>query len=315
MKKVLIAGHTGLVGSALTHRLETQHAGLMPVVLGTKVDYRDPVMTQQIIGEIAPDAIVICAGRVGGIGDNIHRPADYVYDNAMIQTNIIKAAHAHNVSKLIALGSSCIYPRECEQPMIESAFLSGPYEPTNRAYAVAKTLGIEMCRAYRKQYLNNFYAIMPPNLFGANDNFREHQSHVVAALLRKVYEAEDGDTIEIWGDGSPRREFMHVDDLASAIEFCLLNVDAWHCEPHGFINAGSSEDMSIAELAETIIQISGKNLRARFNTDHPSGMPRKMMDSSKMQALGWRNEISLRYGLVATWEWMQEHWHEDFVRK
>lgn len=315
MKRVLIAGHTGLVGSAVMRRLATQDAGMVPVAPITRIDYRDPVMTQQAVSEIAPDAIVVCAGRVGGIADNIHHPADYVFDNAMIQMNLIKAAHASNVKKLIALGSSCIYPRECEQPMKEGQFLTGAYEPTNRAYAVAKTLGIELCRSYRQQYLNNFYALMPPNLYGPHDNFRPEQSHVVAALLRKVYESKDGDTIEVWGDGTPRREFMHVDDLASAIEFCLLNVDAWHCEPDGFMNAGSNEDMSIAELAQTLIDISGKDVMAVFDSDKPLGMPRKMMDSSKIHSLGWHSEISIRYGLASTMEWMEEHWHENFVRK
>lgn len=318
MKRVLIAGHNGMTGRAVTRRLSNQEAGFIPVEAsldGNRIDFRDPIMTQQLIGTKQPDAIVICAGRVGGIADNISRPADYIHDNTLIQCNIIKAAHAYNIPKLITLGSSCIYPRECPQPMREEMFLTGNFEPTNQSYAVAKTVGIEMCRAYWKQYSRNYYAIMPPNMYGPYDNFRPQQSHVVAALLRKVKEMEEVGQLEVWGTGRPLREFMHVDDLASAVEFCLSNVNAWDCEPYGFINAGTGSSQTIAELATSISVISDKVQSLRFNPSKPDGMPVKQMDSSKINQLGWSHSVDLFVGLTDTWKWLEENWDSDAIRK
>jgi len=319
MKRVLIAGHTGMTGRAVMRRLSNQEAGFIPVdasLNGNRIDFRDPIMTQQLIGDKQPDAIVICAGRVGGIADNISRPADYIHDNALMQCNIIKAAHAHNVPKLITLGSSCIYPRGCDQPMKEEHFLTGTFEPTNQSYAVAKAVGIEMCRAYHKQYSRNYYSIMPPNLYGPHDNFRPHQSHVVAALLRKAKEVADGGQLEVWGTGRPLREFMHVDDLASAVEFCLMNVNAWDCDPYSFIiNAGTNSSHTIKQLAEAVGEVSDTFGSLRFDQSKPDGMPMKQMDSSRINDLGWSHSINLLDGLDDAWRWMNENWRSDVIRK
>lgn len=307
-----------MTGRAVMRRLSNQEAGFIPVEAsldGNRVDFRDPIMTQQLIGSKQPDAIVICAGRVGGIADNIRRPVDYIHDNTLIQCNFIKAANAYNVPKLITLGSSCIYPRQCQQPMKEKMFLTGNFEPTNQSYAVAKTVGIEMCRAYWNQFSRNYYAIMPPNLYGPYDNFRPDQSHVVASLLRKAKEVEKGEQLEVWGTGKPKREFMHVDDLASAVEFCLTNVDAWDCDPNGFINAGTNSSHTITQLAEAIGAISDTFSSLRFDQSKPDGMPVKQMDSSRINELGWSHSISLLDGLDDAWGWMNENWESDVIRR
>lgn len=312
--KVLVAGHTGMVGSSVVRRLQDSR-NITCITPAERVDFRDATATQSLVARTQPSAIVICAGKVGGIGDNIKHPAEYVANNAAIQLNIIQAAHAYNVPKLIALGSSCIYPRLCPQPMLEEHFLTGPYEPTNRPYAVAKTLGIELCRAYWQEYLRNYYALMPPNLYGPNDNFRPHQSHVVAALIRKVKLANRGEDLVVWGSGNPRREFMHVDDLASAIEFCLLKVNAWDCGGDGFINVGTGEERSIRELAGEVIRVSGKQLKVVFDKSKPDGMPTKRMDASRLRAHGWSSRIQLAEGLASTWQWVEEQWDLPTTRK
>jgi len=301
--RVFIAGHTGLVGRALLRRLQLAEDYIVthPV---TRVDYRNPAATLEAIRVSEVDAVVIAAGKVGGIGGNIAAPADFTHDNASIQLNIIEAARACGVRKLIALGSSCIYPRLCKQPMCEEDFLTGPYEPTNRGYAVAKTLGIEMCRAYHAQHGCNFYALMPPNLYGPWDNFRPAESHVVAALLNRVSATPNYGELTVWGSGNPRREFMHADDLASAVQFCLNKVNAEHCGDAGFLNAGTGESCSIRELAELVIKASGKTVQIKHDRSKPDGMPNKLMNSDNIHNLGWRHAISLKDGLKTTWDWL-----------
>lgn len=317
--KVLVAGHTGMVGRAVIRTLN-EHPHLYDVLIAPdrnslRHDYLDQLATARAMEDLRPDCVVICAAKVGGILDNMQRPVEFLADNAAIQWNIIRAANLCGVGKLIALGSSCIYPRHCPQPMQEDMLLTGSFEPTNQAYAIAKVAGIELCRSYRNQYGKNFYALMPPNLYGPYDNFTEGKSHAVAALLRKAYDALPRADFTVWGTGKARREFMHVDDLASAIEFCIANVNAEDTGKAGFINSGSGEDCTIGKLAEMICDVSGKGLVVDYDASKPDGMPSKMMDSSRIKALGWSGKIGLREGLERTWNWMEENYEQNYVRK
>jgi GDP-L-fucose synthase len=237
---------------------------------------------------------------VGGIVANSTRPAEFIYDNLMIHGTVVHAAHVFGVKKLLYLGSSCIYPRECPQPMREEYLLSGALEPTNEPYAVAKIAGIKLCQAYRRQYGCNFISAMPTNLYGPNDNFDLTSSHVLPALIRKFHEAREGgrDEVVIWGTGTPRREFLHVDDLADA---CLYVMRHW--EEEGHINVGTGEDLSIRELAELVRDVVHPSARLTFDRSKPDGMPRKLLDVSRLHALGWRHRIPLRKGIVTSYEW------------
>jgi GDP-L-fucose synthase len=295
--KIFVAGHRGLVGSAVMRRLES--SGFTNIVTRThsELDLRDPHAVDALFASERPEYVILAAAKVGGILANAMRPADFIFDNLMIAANVIDAAHRHGVAKLLNLGSSCIYPKHAPQPLREDALLSGHLEPTNRAYAIAKIAAIELCDAYRAQHGCSFISAMPTNLYGPEDNFDLETSHVLPALLRKVVEAEERGApgITVWGSGTPRREFLFVDDLADACLFLLERFD----EP-GPINVGTGIDISIRELAELICSVVGYRGALEFDTSRPDGTPRKLMDVTRLAALGWSARTSLRDGIERT---------------
>jgi GDP-L-fucose synthase len=297
-----VAGHTGLVGSALTRRLRRERVEILTIP-HAELDLRRQDDTRAFIAAQRPDAVIVAAATVGGILANSSRPADFLYDNLMIAANVIHAAHEADVQRLLFLGSSCIYPRLAPQPMAEGALLTGPLEPTNQWYAIAKIAGLKMCAAYREQHGRSYIAAMPTNLYGPGDNFDPLGSHVIPALIGKIHKAvREGGDVEIWGTGKPLREFMHVDDLADAIVFLLRHYDgAEH------INIGTGEEVSIDALARMIGEIAG--FKGEFVFDHakPDGAPRKLIDSSRLRALGWRAGYDLRRGLEQTYAWYRNN--------
>ncbi|HSK78781.1 MAG TPA: GDP-L-fucose synthase, partial [Thermoanaerobaculia bacterium] len=258
-----------------------------------------------------PEYVFMVAGTVGGILANSTRPAEFIYDNLMMHATVVHASHLHGVKRLLYLGSSCIYPRECAQPITEEALLTGLLEPTNEPYAIAKISGIKLCQAYRLQYGADFISAMPTNLYGPNDNFDLRSSHVLPALMRKFHEARVSGSGEVvvWGTGAPRREFLHVDDLADACLYLMRHYDG---DSH--VNVGTGEDLSIRELAETIREIVAPGVRLTFDTEKPDGMPRKLLDVSRLHGLGWRHRIDLREGIEQTYRWFTEHWDRADVR-
>jgi GDP-L-fucose synthase len=302
--RIYVAGHRGLVGSAVVRRLE--RAGARNVLTATRhqVDLRDQAAVNYWFKANRPEYVYLVAGTVGGILANSTRPAEFIYDNMLIHATVVHAAHLYGVKKLLYLGSSCIYPRLCAQPMREEELLSGALEPTNEAYALAKIAGIKLCQAYRRQYGANFVSAMPTNLYGPNDNFDLTQSHVLPAMIRRFHEARlNGATeVVIWGTGSPRREFLHVDDLADA---CVFLMDRY--EEEGHINVGTGEDLSIRDLAELIRAVVHPHAVLRFDSSKPDGMPRKLLDVSRLHALGWRHTIALGEGIESTYRWFVDH--------
>jgi GDP-L-fucose synthase len=298
-KKVWVAGHNGMVGSALVRRLASENCEIVTVDRNT-VDLKDQAATRAWIMDAKPDAIFLAAAKAGGILANDTYPVDFLYDNLMIEANVIEASYRAKVSKLLFLGSSCIYPKLAQQPIPEEALLTGPLEPTNEWYAVAKIAGIKLCQAYRKQYGCDFISVMPTNLYGPGDNFDLNTSHVIPALIRKAYESKiRGDNeLVIWGTGMPRREFLHVDDCADA---CVHLLKVYSSD--GYINVGSGEDQTIAELAKLIVAIVGLNGEVTYDTSKPDGTPRKLMSTFKLSALGWTAGILLREGLEGTYRW------------
>ncbi|HXG53864.1 MAG TPA: GDP-L-fucose synthase, partial [Vicinamibacterales bacterium] len=272
-----------------------------------QLDLRDQAAVNYWFRANRPDFVYLVAGTVGGILANSTRPAEFIYDNMMIHATVVHAAHQYGVKKLLYLGSSCIYPRNCDQPMTEEQLLTGALEPTNESYAISKIAGIKLCEAYRKQYSDNFISAMPTNLYGPNDNFDLASSHVLPAMIRKCHDAKiNGQTdVAIWGTGTPRREFLHVDDLADACVFLMEHYDgAQH------INVGTGEDLSIRELAETVRDIVHPSATLTFDTSKPDGSPRKLLDVSRLRALGWTHRINLRDGIESTYRWFLEHHHE-----
>jgi GDP-L-fucose synthase len=298
--RIYVAGHGGLVGSAICRRL--LDAGYASPIVRTsrELDLRDPAAVREFFAAEKPEYIFLAAARVGGILANSTRPAEFIYDNLAIEMNVIHAAQAAGVKKLQLLGSSCIYPKFAPQPIHEDALLSGPLEPTNEWYAVAKIAGIKMAQAYRKQYGFRAISLMPTNLYGPGDNFDLTSSHVVPALLRKFREAvkSDANEVEIWGTGSPRREFLHVDDLAGAALFLML-----HYDREEIVNVGTGEDVTIRELAELIGSITGFRGRLVFDASKPDGTPRKLLDVTRLNGLGWKARIPLVEGIRSTYEW------------
>jgi GDP-L-fucose synthase len=298
--RIFVAGHRGLVGSALTRALERE--GFTSVLTATReqLDLRDQAAVNYWFRANRPEYVYLVAGTVGGIMANSTRPAEFIYDNMMIHATVVHAAHVYSVTKLLYLGSSCIYPREAPQPMGESALLTGRLEPTNEAYAIAKIAGIKLCEAYRTQYGANFISGMPTNLYGPNDNFDLTASHVLPALIRKFHDAKmtGAASVPIWGSGTARREFLHVDDLADACLFLMRGYNE-----AGHVNIGTGEDVTIRELAEMVRDVVYENASLDFDASKPDGSPRKLLDIAKLHRLGWRHRISLREGLAATYEW------------
>lgn len=297
--KIYIAGHRGMVGSAILRKLKKE--GYENFVLHTsrELDLRDQKAVEQFFSAEKPDYVFLAAAKVGGIVANNTYRAEFLYDNLMIQNNIIHNSHQQGVKKLLFLGSSCIYPKMAPQPLKEDYLLTGLLEPTNEPYAIAKISGIKMCDAYRHQYGSNFISAMPTNLYGPNDNYDLKNSHVLPALIRKFHEAKENNAefVEIWGTGSPLREFMHVDDLAEACYFLMHNYN----DP-GFVNVGTGVDISIKDLALLIKRIVGFNGELRFDTSKPDGTPRKLMDVSKIKSMGFEPTISLEKGIEITYQ-------------
>ncbi|KUG07181.1 GDP-L-fucose synthase family protein [Solirubrum puertoriconensis] len=304
--KIYVAGHRGMAGSALVRRL--QRAGYNNLVLRTskELDLRNQAAVAAFFAEEKPEYVLLAAAKVGGIVANNTYRADFLYDNLMIEANVLEQARVHGVKKLLYLGSSCIYPKMAPQPIKEEYLLTGPLEQTNEPYAIAKIAGLKLCEAYRDQHGCQFITVMPTNLYGTGDNYHPENSHVMAALLRKISEAAalGLPQVEVWGTGKPYREFLHVDDLADACLHLLLHYDGR--EP---INVGTGEDLTIRELAETIAELTGFRGELVFNTSRPDGTPRKLLDVSRLHGLGWRHQIELREGIRRVLE--AAEWQSD----
>ena len=302
--KVYVAGHRGLVGSALVRALESVGAGEIVGWSSGELDLRDREAAIDAISEAKPDVVIDAAARVGGIMANSTYPVDFLKDNMLIQTNIMDAAHSTDVERFLFLGSSCIYPRHATQPIRESSLMTGPLEPTNQAYAMAKIAGIYYIEAFRTQYNRRWISAMPTNLYGPRDNFNLETSHVLPAFIRRFHEAKESgaSSVTVWGTGAPRREFLHVDDLARA---CLILLDKY--DSHETINVGWGNDLPIKELAETVADVIGFHGDIEWDTTKPDGMPRKLLDTSRINALGWEPSIGLRDGLTSTYNWYLEN--------
>lgn len=302
-KRVWVAGHRGMAGSAIVRRLKSEGCEILTVGRG-ELDLRRQAEVERWVAERQPQAVFLAAAKVGGILANNSRPAEFLYDNLAIETNVLHAAYQARVEKLLFLSSSCVYPRLAPQPMKEEALLTGPLEPTNEWYAVAKIAGMKLCQAYRRQYGCDFISAMPTNLYGPGDNYDPASSHVAAAMQVKVHEAKERgtDTIQIWGTGTPRREFLHVDELADAVVFLMKN---YSDELH--VNVGTGEDMSIRELAELVAEVAGWRGRFEYDPSKPDGMPRKVMDVSRLRALGWSARVAPREGLGMAYDWYVRH--------
>lgn len=308
--KVYVAGHNGLVGSAIKRQLEIQGYYQIIVRSSKELDLRNQADVNQFFTEEKPNYVFLAAAKVGGILANHTKPAQFIYDNLLIQSNVIHAAYENQVKKLLFLGSSCIYPKLAPQPMKEKYLLTGELEPTNEPYAIAKIAGIKMCSSYNRQYETDYLSVMPTNLYGINDNFNLNSSHVLPALIRKFHEAKvmGHGHVEVWGTGKPMREFLFVDDLADA---CVYFMQNYHAEDIGeFVNIGTGQDITIAELANLIKEIVGYQGQVNFNVEKPDGTPRKLLDVSKMSRLGWGPKVSLEDGIRTTYEWFQTNFKE-----
>jgi GDP-L-fucose synthase len=302
-RRVWVAGHRGMVGAAIVRRLASENCEILTADR-TQVDLMRQDQVERWMANARPDVIFLAAAKVGGIQANDTRPAEFLFDNLMIEANIIAAAHQNKVAKLLFLGSSCIYPKLAPQPIPEGALLTGPLEPTNEWYAIAKIAGIKLAQAYRKQYGCDFISAMPTNLYGPGDNFDLQSSHVMPALIRKAHEAKlaGAGEFRVWGSGAPRREFLHVDDCADALVFLMQRYSA---DEH--VNVGSGEDIPIAKLASLVAKAVGFEGRLSFDRTKPDGTPRKLMSGDKLKAMGWTPKVSLHEGLRATYTWFAEH--------
>jgi GDP-L-fucose synthase len=310
--RIFVAGHRGLVGGALLRRLEAEGFGRLLTATRDQLDLRDQAAVNYWFRANRPEYVIMAAGTVGGILANSTRPAEFLYDNLMMHATTVHAAHLHGVRRLLYLGSSCIYPRESAQPIREEYLLTGLLEPTNEAYAIAKISGIKLCQSYHRQYGCDFISAMPTNLYGPGDNFDLNASHVLPALIRRFHEARlAGDsTVVVWGTGTPRREFLHVDDLADA----CLHLMRHYADPMLHVNVGTGEDVSIAEAAEMVRDVVAPGVSIRYDSSKPDGMPRKRLDVSRLHATGWRHRIDLRAGIEGTYRWFSEHWGAGDVR-
>ena len=298
-RRIWVAGHNGMVGSAVVRQLQQRDCSVLTVAR-QDLDLRDQAAVSGWLSQNKPDAIILAAAKVGGIYANDTYPADFLYENLVLETNIINGAHQAGIDKLVFLGSSCIYPRMAPQPIKEEYLLTGALEATNEWYAVAKIAGIKLCQAYRKQHGRNYISVMPCNLYGPNDNFDLKNSHVLPALIHKFHVAKTAQAPEVvvWGTGSPLREFLHVDDLASGVLFCLDHYDGYD-----HINCGSGEEITIKDLAHLVRGVIGYTGELVFDTTKPDGTPRKLMDSSRIRALGWKPSIGLEAGIAGSYRW------------
>ncbi|RVT46925.1 GDP-L-fucose synthase [Rheinheimera sediminis] len=319
MKKIFVAGHNGMVGSAIVRQLEK--SGTAEVITRTRkeLDLTNQSAVQQFFAEQNVDQIYLAAAKVGGIIANNTYPADFIYENLMIQANIIHAAHVNNVQQLLFLGSSCIYPKLAAQPMAEDALLTGTLEPTNEPYALAKIAGIKLCESYQRQYGRDYRSVMPTNLYGPNDNFHPDNSHVIPALLRRFHEAKLANATEViaWGSGSPMREFLYVDDMAAASIF-VMELDKSTYDKHtsamlSHINVGTGLDCTIKELTETVAKVVGYTGNIVWDTTKPDGAPRKLMNVDRLKELGWQYSVDLESGLESTYEWFLDN--QEVFRK
>jgi GDP-L-fucose synthase len=310
--RIYVAGHAGLVGSAVMQKLRSEGYTNILTARRQQLDLRDQAEVSHWFKANRPEYVFLVAGTVGGILANSTRPAEFIYDNMMIHGTVVHASHLYDVKKLLYLGSSCIYPRQATQPITEDELLTGPLEPTNEWYAIAKIAGIKLCQAYRQQYGRDFISAMPTNLYGPNDNFDLNSSHVLPALIRKFHDAKSSGAteVEIWGTGSPMREFLHVDDLADA---CLHLMN--HYSDLSHINVGTGIDLSIRDLAEKIRDLVYPKAELRFDTSKPDGTPRKVLDVSRLTATGWQPKIDLDSGLRETYQWfLEQHDSNTLVR-
>ena len=302
--KIFIAGHNGLVGSAILRNLKSN--GYLNLITRSRkeLDLTDTVAVKNFFMTEKPEYVFLAAAKVGGIGANSESPADFIYQNLMIQSNVIHSAYISGVKKLLFLGSSCIYPKFAKQPITEDQLLAGHLEPSNDAYAIAKIAGIKMCQSYRKQYGFNAISVMPTNLYGPNDNFDHNSSHVLPALISKFHgslEKSEYWIVKLWGDGSAKREFLHVDDLADALLVCMKKYDS-----EDVINIGTGEDVTIKELAELIVDITTYKNDYEWDTSKPNGTPRKVLNIDKIKSLGWEPKMSLREGIESTYDWYKK---------
>jgi GDP-L-fucose synthase len=302
--RIYVAGHRGLVGSAVVRALEAQGYRNLLLRSHAELDLTEQAAVRRFFEAERPDAVILAAARVGGIHANNSRPALFIRDNLLIQDNVIDSAYRAGVQKLVFLGSSCIYPKLSAQPIKEEYLLTGPLEPTNEWYAIAKIAGVKMCQAYRREFGFNAISLMPTNLYGPGDNFDLENSHVLPALIRRIHEAKlrAEPSVTVWGTGSPRREFLHVDDLADAILYLLQSYEG---EP--IVNVGWGQDVTIKELAELIVSAIDYKGRLLFDVSRPDGTPRKLLDVTRLSGLGWRPTISLQAGIVSTYKWFIEH--------
>ena len=305
--KIFVAGHRGLVGSAIVRNLESK--GYTNIVTRThkELDLKDQAGVNRFFDEEKPDVVVLAAAKVGGINANNTTPAEFAYENMQIQCNVIHASHTHNVKKLLFLGSTCIYPRMAPQPIPEDALLTGPLETTNEAYAIAKISGLEMCKFYKRQYGDDYISCMPTNLYGPHDNYDLSGSHVMPAMIRKFHEAKvnNAPSVELWGTGTPLREFLYVDDMADACVFLLENYSG---EQH--VNIGTGVEVTIKELAETVKRIVGYEGEIVWNKDMPDGTPRKLTDVTKLHGLGWKHKVDLEEGVKLSYDWFKENYKD-----
>ena len=312
-QRIFVAGHRGMVGSAIVRQLQAK--GFQHIITAThaELDLCNQAAVQQFFAEQQIDQVYLAAAKVGGIHANNEYPADFIYENLMIEANVIHSAHVHGVQKLMFLGSSCIYPKFAPQPMQENALLTGTLECTNEPYAIAKIAGIKLCESYNRQFGRDYRSVMPTNLYGPHDNFHPENSHVIPALLRRFHEAvkQNAEVVTIWGSGTPMREFLHVDDMAAAsIHVMELDTETFKANTQpmlSHINVGTGIDCTIRELAETVAKVTGFAGRLEFDATKPDGTPRKLMDISRLADLGWKATLSLEQGLSDTYEWYLKH--------
>ncbi|WP_202304601.1 GDP-L-fucose synthase [Dryocola clanedunensis] len=312
-KRIFVAGHRGMVGSAIVRQLEQRDDVELVLRSRDELNLLDAAAVNAFFAEAEIDQVYLAAAKVGGIVANNSFPADFIYENMTLESNIIHSAHTHNVNKLLFLGSSCIYPKMAKQPIAESELLQGTLEATNEPYAIAKIAGIKLCESYNRQFDRDYRSVMPTNLYGPHDNFHPSNSHVIPALLRRFHEATEQNTpdVVVWGSGTPMREFLHVDDMAAAsIHVMELDPEVWgeNTEPMlSHINVGTGVDCTIRELAQTIAKVTGYRGRVVFDASKPDGTPRKLLDVTRLRRLGWYHEIALELGLASTYQWFLEN--------